>query len=59
MYIRWYSFSVLLGKILTSTDSVNGEIPNGEYSYVEVQNGSDVTLTIDVNIQSIAEKYCR
>ncbi|MBQ2916939.1 MAG: PASTA domain-containing protein [Clostridia bacterium] len=45
------------GKKLTSTDSINGEIPNGEQTYVEVQNGSDVTLTIDVNIQSIAEKY--
>lgn len=45
------------GKKLTSTDSINGEIPNGEQTYVEVQNGSNVTLTIDVNIQSIAEKY--
>lgn len=45
------------GKNLTATDSVNGEIPNGQQTYVDVQNGSDVTLTIDVNIQSIAEKY--
>ncbi len=45
------------GKILTVTDSVNSEIPNGEQTYVEVQNGSNVALTIDVNIQSIAEKY--
>ncbi|MDO5556217.1 MAG: penicillin-binding transpeptidase domain-containing protein [Clostridia bacterium] len=45
------------GKILTSTDSVNGEIPNGEQSYMAVQNGNDITLTIDVNVQSIAEKY--
>lgn len=45
------------GKILTVTDSVNSEIPNGEQTYVEVQNGSNVTLTVDVNIQSIAEKY--
>ena len=47
----------LLGKKLTSIDSINGEIPNSEQTYVEVQNGSDVSLTIDVNIQSIAEKY--
>ena len=47
----------LLGKILTSTDSINGEIPNAEQSYVAAQNGNDVTLTIDVNVQSIAEKY--
>jgi len=50
-------FLELLGKKLTSIDSIKGEIPNTEQTYVEVQNGSDVTLTIDVNIQSIAEKY--
>lgn len=46
-----------LGKVLISTDSVNGEIPNTEQAYVAAENGNDVTLTIDVNIQSIAEKY--
>lgn len=45
------------GKVLASTDSINGEIPNGQKSYVAAKNGNDVTLTIDVNIQSIAEKY--
>ena len=45
------------GKVLTSTDSVNGEIPGAQQTYVEVQNGSDVKLTIDANIQSIADKY--
>ena len=45
------------GKLLASTDSVNGEIPNSRKSYVAAQNGNNVTLTIDVNIQSIAEKY--
>ena len=45
------------GKVLTSTDSINGEIPNSRKSYVAAQNGNNVTLTIDVNIQSIAEKY--
>lgn len=45
------------GKILTATDSVEGEIPNGQKSYVAAENGNDVTLTIDVNVQSIAEKY--
>ena len=42
---------------MTSTDSVNGEIPGGQQTYVEVQNGSNVTLTIDANIQSVADKY--
>ena len=45
------------GKVLLSTDSINGEIPNSQKSYVAAQNGNDVVLTIDVNIQSIAEKY--
>lgn len=45
------------GKILASTDSVNGEIPNSQKSYIAAKNGNDVILTIDVNIQSIAEKY--
>lgn len=49
--------SGVAGRKLTSTDSINGEIPNGEISYVAVQNGNDVTLTLDVNIQLIAEKY--
>lgn len=45
------------GKLLTTTDSINGEIPNGEISYVPAQNGNDVTLTLDAYIQSIADKY--
>lgn len=45
------------GKILTLTDSINGEIPDQEKTYIEAENGYDVYLTIDVNIQSIAEKY--
>ncbi len=45
------------GKILASTDSINGEIPNTRKSYVASKNGNNVVLTIDVNIQSIAEKY--
>lgn len=45
------------GRVVTATDSINGEIPNQQQTYIEAQNGSDVTLTIDVNIQSIAEKY--
>ena len=46
-----------VGKVVTLTDSVNGEIPNQEQSYIDAQDGSNVYLTIDVNIQSIAEKY--
>lgn len=45
------------GQVVTLTDSVNSEIPNQQKSYIEPKNGSNVYLTIDVNIQSIAEKY--
>lgn len=48
---------VHLGKLVSSTDSVKSEIPNGEQTYIPAQNGNDVSLTIDVNVQSIAEKY--
>ncbi len=56
-----YSFdsklSGVAGKIVTSTDSVNSEIPNNEQTYIAPQNGEDISLTIDINVQSIAEKY--
>ena len=45
------------GTVVTSLDSINGEIPNSEQTYVAAKNGSDITLTIDVNIQAIADKY--
>lgn len=46
-----------VGKVVTLTDSINSEIPNQEQSYIAAQDGNDVYLTIDVNIQSIVEKY--
>lgn len=46
-----------VGKVVTLTDSVNSEIPNEQQSYIAAQDGSNVYLTIDVNIQSIVEKY--
>lgn len=45
------------GQVVTVIDSVQSEIPNQQKSYIEPKNGSNVYLTIDVNIQSIAEKY--
>lgn len=47
------------GKIVTTTDLYNSEISDNYDTYVEVENGSDVYLTIDVNIQSIVEKYIK
>ena len=45
------------GKIITRTDLNNSEISDNHSTYVEAQNGNDVYLTIDVNIQSVVEEY--
>lgn len=47
------------GKIVASKDASQGEIPNTEETYIAAENGSDITLTIDVNIQTIVEKYLK
>ena len=47
------------GKIVTSKDSVNQEIPDENQRYIPAENGSDIVLTIDYNIQTIAEKYLK
>lgn len=45
------------GKIITTTDLNNSEISDNYATYVEAEDGSDVYLTIDVNIQTVVEKY--
>lgn len=45
------------GKIVSSKGSDQKEIPNAEETYIAAENGSDLTLTIDLNIQTIVEKY--
>lgn len=45
------------GKIVSSQDSSQKEIPNAEETYISAENGSDITLTIDVYIQTTIEKY--
>ena len=45
------------GKIVSSQDSSQKEIPNAEETYISAENGSDITLTIDFKIQSTIEKY--
>ena len=47
------------GKIVTTKDLNNSEISDNYATYVEVENGSDIYLTIDINIQSIVEKYIK
>jgi len=47
------------GKVVTTIALNSGEISDNHATYVEVENGSDVYLTIDVNVQSITEKYIK
>lgn len=45
------------GKIITTADLNHSEISSNHKTYVEAEDGSDVYLTIDVNLQTIVEKY--
>ena len=45
------------GKIVSSQSASQEEIPDAQETYIAAENGSDLTLTIDLNIQSIVEKY--
>ena len=47
------------GKSITAKDASQSQIPNTEETYIPAENGYDLTLTIDVNIQSIVEKYLK
>ena len=47
------------GKIVSYKASDQNEIPNTEETYISAENGSDITLTIDLNIQSTVEKYLK
>lgn len=58
-----YSWDTILtgtaGKSVTSKDASQSQIPNTEETYIPAENGYNLTLTIDVNIQSIVEKYLK
>ena len=45
------------GKSVSLKDAYQSEIANSNQTYIAAENGYDVTLTIDSNIQSIVEKY--
>lgn len=47
------------GKIVSSKDGGQKEIPNAEETYIAAEDGSDLTLTIDINIQTAVEKYLK
>ena len=47
------------GKITTSISVTQDAIPDGDRKYIAPEDGSNVYLTIDSNIQTIAEKYLK
>ena len=47
------------GKVTSAQDAVQDLIPYENETYIAPQNGNDITLTIDANIQEIAEKYLK
>ena len=47
------------GKVTTAQDAIQEFIPENNQTYIPAENGSDITLTIDANIQSIVEKYLK
>lgn len=54
----WDSFlSGTAGKSVSLKDASQSEIANSNQTYIAAENGYDVSLTIDSNIQSIVEKY--
>lgn len=57
---KWNSvLSGTPGKIVSSQSASQEEIPNAEETYIAAENGSDLTLTIDFQIQTIVEKYLK
>ena len=47
------------GKVVTSQDAIQQLIPDENKTYIPAENGSDLILTLDANIQSIVEKYLK
>lgn len=47
------------GKLTTSISSLKTVIPDSDEEYIAPEDGSNVYLTIDSNIQSIVEKYLK
>jgi len=47
------------GKIITQENAEQDIIPDKNEQYIAAENGCNLTLTIDANIQSICEKYLK
>ena len=57
---KWNSIlSGTPGKIVSAKSASQEEIPNAEETYIPAENGSDLTLTVDLYIQKIVEKYLK
>ena len=60
--VEYYWDSTLTGtpgRVITSIDATQDSIPDDNEKYVAPQNGSNITLSIDANIQTIVEKYLK
>lgn len=58
--LSWNSFlSGTAGKSVSLKDASQSEIANSEETYIAAENGYDLTLTIDANIQEIVEKHLK
>lgn len=47
------------GRVTTSIDATQESIPDNDEKYIAPENGSNITLSIDANAQSIVEKYLK
>lgn len=47
------------GRIVATTDVNKNIISDESEQYIPAENGSDIYLTIDVNVQTVAEKYLK
>ena len=60
--VEYYWDSTLTGtpgRVITSIDATQDSIPDDNETYVAPENGSNITLSIDANIQTIVEKYLK
>ncbi len=49
----------LTGKLISSTDVSNGQIPGSEQRYIDATNGVNINLTVDYAMQAFAENIMR
>ena len=60
--IEYYWNNVLSGtpgRLITSIDATQDTIPDEDEDYYAAEDGSNLTLSIDANIQSIVERYLK